>query len=547
MPEPTSVDEIIRRVDALKSERSLWDEWWDQLAFYCLPRKRDFISQQPSGQKYPANVYDTTARRALKIMTAGFMSHMTSPARRWFMLQFSDPAVQKNQAAARWLDDVKDRVYDVLHASNFYSQIHEFYTDFGVFGTASLYSEDDPLDHVRYYARSPSELLFEEDASGRIVTVYRVFSLTCAQAYDQWGAAAGENVVKSYHAFELSKPYWFIHAVGRRAVRDAAKQDDPLHMAYYSKWINREEKVLIREGGYHEMPFHIVRFDKKTGEKYGYSPAMDALPDIKMVNQQKQTLIRAGQKVVDPPLEVPHDGFMLPITMEPEGINYRETAINPQSDHITAINTEGNIPIGIDLIKLTQEEINAAFFADMFLLLAGVHQNMTATEVVERVAERMLIVGPVIGRLSGELLTPVIERTINILARQGVIPPPPPGVPEDYDILYVSELALAQRAVELNTITEFISFTGLLAQADPSVFDNLDLDEMVLNAAKIKGIDPDLLRDQQDVVDRRTERNDLQKVQTLLALANQTASTAKTGAEAVKTEQEGSGAVTATR
>lgn len=546
MPQPDSVDDIIQRVEALKSERSLWESWWAQLAFYCLPRKRDFISQQPSGQKYPANVYDTTARRSLNIMAAGFMSHMTSPARRWFMLRFGDPATQQNQDAAKWLDDVEDAVYDVLASSNFYTQIHELYLDFGTFGTVGMYSEDDPLDRVRYYARPISELLFEEDAGGRIVRVYRAFKLTCAQAYDEWGDAAGENVTKAYAAKKLSQEFEFIHAVGKRAVRDAGKDDAP-NKEYYSKWINKDQKHLIREGGYNEMPFHIVRFDKKTGEKHGYSPAMDALPDIKMVNQQKETLIRAGQKLVDPPLEVPHDGFMMPISMEPSAINYRESSLNPLSDHITPINTEGNIPIGIDLIKMTQEDIRAAFFADMFLLLAGVHQNMTATEVVERIAERMLIVGPVIGRLSVELLTQVIARTVNILARQGAIPPPPPGVPDDYKVEYVSELALAQKAVELTSLTEWLTFVAMLAQADPNVFDLIDLDEMVTIAARIKGVDPDLLRNEEDVLGRRQERNQFQQMQAILALANQTATTAKTGAEAMKTEQESGAAVTATR
>jgi len=36
------------------------------------------------------------------------------------------------------------------------------------------------------------------------------------------------------------------------------------------------------------------------------------LPDIKMLNEMNKTIIRAGQRVVDPPLMVSDDGALAP-------------------------------------------------------------------------------------------------------------------------------------------------------------------------------------------------------------------------------------------
>ena len=61
---------------------------------------------------------------------------------------------------------------------------------------------------------------------------------------------------------------------------------------------------------------------KASNEIYGRSPAMTALPDVKMLNEMSKTTIKAAQKQVDPPLLVPDDGFLLPVRTVPGGLNF---------------------------------------------------------------------------------------------------------------------------------------------------------------------------------------------------------------------------------
>ena len=49
----------------------------------------------------------------------------------------------------------------------------------------------------------------------------------------------------------------------------------------------------------------------------------------------------------------------------------------------------------------------------------------SATEVAERRAEKLVMLGPVLERLHDDLLEPLIGRVFQIMARAGQIPPPP--------------------------------------------------------------------------------------------------------------------------
>ena len=64
--------------------------------------------------------------------------------------------------------------------------------------------------------------------------------------------------------------------------------------------------------------------------------------------------------------------------------------------------------------------------------------------------EKLQQLGPVVERLQDEFLSPIIERTYNILERMGAFPPIPDDVAErlsaeEVKIEYISPLAQAQK------------------------------------------------------------------------------------------------------
>jgi len=192
----------------------------------------------------------------------------------------------------------------------------------------------------------------------------------------------------------------------------------------------------------------------------GRSPAMVALPDVKMINLMSKTIIQAAQKMIDPPLLVPDDGFLLPIRTQPGGLNFYRSG---SRDTITPLQTGANIPIGLNMEEQRRAAIRTAFFVDQ--LLSGNQPNMTATEVIQRQEERMRVIGPVLGRLMNEMLRPLIDRAFALMLRADTLAVPPEILQGmDIDIEYVSPLARAQKSSSVNGVMRALEILMPLSQ-----------------------------------------------------------------------------------
>src|SRR5687768_13148491 len=77
--------EYARRHSALKNERSSWISHWQELSDYIQPRRSRFLNEDPNkGAKKNQNIINSTATWASRVLAAGMMAGITSPARPWF-------------------------------------------------------------------------------------------------------------------------------------------------------------------------------------------------------------------------------------------------------------------------------------------------------------------------------------------------------------------------------------------------------------------------------------------------------------------------------
>ena len=527
-------EQIVKRVDQLHTERQNYANFWQDVAKYCLPRKAYITRIKSPGSKYDYDVYDSTAMQSNLVLAAGLHSYLTNPNSRWFSLRVQDEELNKNVEVKEWLSDTEERMYNALNASNFNQQIHELYIDLGVFGVACMYEEDDEENDVRFYSRDIVEIYLCENEKEKIDTVFRKFILTARQANEKWGKAAGDVVKNFMDKKDYDKPVQFIHAVMPRYDRDVAKED-ALNMPFKSIYIEVSKKHLISEGGYNEFPYFTPRFNKNSGEVWGSSPAMVGYSDIKMVNEMCKVLIRAAQKVVDPPLVLPHDGYLLPIKYGPGALNFRLKG--SAQDKIEPLITNVNLPIGLEIIENYRTTIKKNYFVDLFLLLADpARKDMTATEVMQRVEEKMLILAPVLGRLMNEFLDPLINRTFNILWRKNKLMPPPEVLQGIlYTIEYISPLARAQKLDQMKSINNFLTLVGQMALVKPEVLDNINQDNIVMDIQQLYGVNPKYIRDKEEVKLIRDQRAQAIQAQQEMAMIQQGADIVKTGAEAEAT------------
>ena len=143
---------------------------------------------------------------------------------------------------------------------------------------------------------------------------------------------------------------------------------------------------------------------------------------------------------------------------------------------------------------------------DLFLLLE--RQNMTATEVVQRTEEKMLLLGPVLGRLQNELLDPIIQRTFAILLRRGIIGPAPQELLDnpEYEIKYEGRLAKMQRYSEAKGTLDFLGLVQGIAQVKPDATDWIDEEQIIRTNQEVYGVNPKYVRATEDVQEIRQAR-----------------------------------------
>jgi len=395
---------------------------------------------------------------------------------------------------------------NIFNKSNFYAQLHECYLDIGGFGMGPFSCFEHPRSLCYFKAISPGETYISDNRYGEIDTVYRLFTMTARQMVQQWGEAKLSDPVKVAAKDKPFTTYEIIHGVYPRKDRQSGKEDK-VNKAIASCYIERTAVNLLNESGFDEMPIMVPRFFVASGEVYGRGPGMLALPDIKMLNRMESDILKAGQKKLSPPLLIPDDGFMGPLKLIPNGLNFfRSDSRSTMQDNIGAFPVPDDLGYAEEKLKQKRDQIRSIFYNDM---LQTFHDaDKTATEVLHMVEERLQLLGPFQGRMNSELYNPMFDRVFGIMLRNGALPAPPKiMMGQALKINYINPLSKVQRTTEADGIAKTFSFMATLMQAGlPGIPDNIDVDGAVREFAEIRGFPSRLINPKEQIEQTRKAR-----------------------------------------
>ena len=484
----------------LQEKRSNWESHWQEVSDYMLPRKAEITKQRARGDKRHTQIYDATAIHALELLAASLHGMLTSSANKWFSLRFKETELNDIDEAKEWLENSTTRMYDAIGKSNFQQEIFECYFDLIAFGTACLMIEEDQEDTLLFSARHIKELYIQENKKGFVDTIYRKFKMPAQAVIDKFGI---ENVSKDTINTFKKAPFdeiVLVHVARPRLDFDPKKKDKQ-NMPVQSIYFEFENGHIISIGGFKEMPYVVPRYLKASTEQYGRSPGMNALPDVKVLNKMVENSLKAAAKQIDPPLLVPDDGMLAPIRMSPGSINFFRSG---SRERIEPLQINANTNVSLNNENQRRDAIAKMFHVDQLLITEN--RNMTATEVLQRNEEKMRILGPVLGRLQSELLSPLIVRVFNMMLRNGLFTEAPDILSkQELKIEFVSPMALAQRSQELQSLMRGLEIFGSMAQALP-VMDYIDDIGMVKQIIDILGLPAKVIKSDAEVAQIREER-----------------------------------------
>lgn len=488
------LDESMQLAEQMRGDRTTWNSHWQALANYVNPRGAYITTktEQPTAMK-ESLLFDSTAVQANLTLAAGHMTWMTPLESLWFT--FDPPeALKKDDEAKAWFHRVTIITAQEMARSNFYTEVHEGYLDRGGYGTCAMFVGAGKRSPIHFRHEDIGTYSIAEDDEGYPDTMARDFKLTYHQAIQKFGEqGVHPKLLEGYNKdVKLrNKELDFIHLTMPRLERDPKKPNTSLNMAFSSVYIDTHHQHLCEVGGYDELPYMVSRYLKWGRSPYGWSPGWMSLPESRQLNFLQKNLDLLSELVLFPRILAP-GSLKSRIDLRPGGVTYLKDGVGPES-FPKEWGTVADIGKGMERAEQKEAKIKEAFHVDLFKMFAQIDRQMTATEVTERAAEKLIQFSPTFSRLSVEFYQPTLKRVFRLLYNMGKFPPPPRSVVQilggtvliaEPSIVFNSRIALAMKQMENVGFLRTMNSLQPIAALKPDLLDHYNWNAIVRDMAR---------------------------------------------------------------
>jgi len=477
-------------------------------------------SSESAGQD-DTNRIDNHATMCLRRGAAGFHANLTSPSRQWFRIGATTRSEAGNKSAIRkHMDDRTETITEIIRKSGSYKEFHTLYNHLMAFGFGCLLVVEDTeiiQRCIRPICLRMGTYALGNGKSGKVNRLIRRFSYNGRKMLQEFG----NDLTKEVKDEMLEKPdqRWLVYNLIEpdkygEAPADSMTQGMRLSTEFQFRsiyWIAANKKGnsgILRITGYTINPIIAPRMDRETGDVYGIGRGHEALALMKGLDATIYDGLQMSSHAAEPPVQASSDFADKGINLDRGGINISGNTAGEQS-FIKAIDL--NAGEAIKVCEFNQSKLEAkisrTFYNDIFsaITMSGADTRMTAAEIYQRTSESLLMLGPVLSSIDDEFLDPFIN-LVSFFAEKNEIITVPPEIAEDIadlDIEYISSVHLAQKASELGVLDRFMSFTGGVGQAVPTVLENVNFDSIVRLYASMLGVKEECLTDLEETQTNR--------------------------------------------
>ena len=548
------VHECMQDFSELQNVRSTFAAHWEEVAQIVLPHFRNtfmYGAWNTPGEKKTDKQVDATGMMALQRFGA-IMDSLSTPRNQiWHLLGDEDDYVMKDRATRLWYESATKALFAHRYAptANFASQNQLVFQQIGAFGTGPMFVDAVEPKYgrgFRYRCLPLGEWYLKENHQGIINGGIRWFRLTAEQTQSMW--PIGEygplpETIRNALETKSQTQFDFLHRIVERVSYDKERLDAK-GKQWASYYICIQAQCLMQpEGGYRTFPVPTSRYDQAPGESYGRGPAMFVLPSLKTLNAQKVTQLTVGHRAAAPVYLTSDDG-LVDFSFRPLALN--KGGISPEGRPLVQPLLPGDPRITQEMMDQEKQLIADAFLVSLFQILTETPQ-MSATEVIERVNEKGILVAPTAGRQQSDYLGPLIHRELDMAADMNLLPPLPPRLAEAararggiaYKVKYTSPLARAAQAQEaagfyrtVEGVKELVNITQ-----DASLLDVFNFDKASRGIAMIQGVNESWLADDEEMKAKREQRKEAEQQRMQIQAAPAAAALMKAKAVAAKAGQ----------
>lgn len=471
--------DILRDQQFMESQRMNFDTMNQRIAELIWPASALFTQQtNVPGQRRDQSTFDSTASLALPRFAAAAESILIPRTQKYQSLSAGDNDLDRIPAVRAYCEKWTDILFKARYAprAGFTYASGEGLQSLGAFGEMCIFTDEDIGRDLRYRYMFYGSIWHDVDHAGRVDKVHRKFMLTARQAMQKFNKAVDQlpKEIKDAAEKRPNQEFEFIHCVKPRQDYDPNRRDFR-GMRQSSYYLATCREHVIEEGGYRKMPYTCSRFSTAPGETYGRGPAASVLNVLNLVNEQAKTLLRAGQRAVDPPIMMVDDDALETFNLKAGALNRGFIGADGTALAVP-FNQNANLPFGIEMVQDSRQVINEGFFNNLFRILIEEPQR-TATEALLRAQEKGELLGPTVGRQQQEFLDPLTDRELDLLSQvTGLGPEMPPELEEAggfMAIKYDSPLNRMQRSGEASGMLQWMEMMTPVEQLVPGTIKSI--------------------------------------------------------------------------
>ena len=441
-----------------------WRSLHEDAYRYAMPNRNLYTTTQPGAKKNDV-VFDSTAV-ASTVNGAARLKQDLMPSFKKFLKLAPGPMIPENlrESMAEALDDVTDRMFAFVHASNFDTSVDETLLDLFV-GTGCMIVLEGDAWQQSVFNHVPVPIIqvaLEEGPWGGVSAIFRRHKLPVRNVTLQWRDA--KNLPPEWEQMRKTKPDTEVELEEATyfSIADDGSAATAWHYDVIACTSKDSDNARIVERTYKVNPWITPRWYKLPGETFGRGPIIMALPDIKTLNKIVELILRNLALYVSGVYTGVDDGVLNPNTASivPGSIIPVASNGGARGPSLLALQRSGSFDLG----KIEIEDLRMT--VKRFLFDHGLPpesaQPRSATEFIERVKQIARETGSPFGRLHTELIVPLVRNWLEIMKRRGLIDPRIDVDGLGIQVQVISPLAQEQNLSDVEVVVRWLTVLNAL-------------------------------------------------------------------------------------
>lgn len=546
------VDE--NRIAHMKTERQVVEGEMKELRDQFVPRRGRFnLSEERKRGRVKHT--DSSPLFAVRTLGSGMHAGLTSPSRPWQKSTIEDKDLAKWQPVERWLSLVDERMMALYQRAGVYAALPFMYPEFGAIGTMCGLMLNDPRSLFRVEAYTVGQYYLAKSDTGEYDTMARELQMTVRQLVSRF-AQLPDGKLDMSRISDRVRRMWEHQKQRENMVEIWHIVQPDGRGAWSSTWYESGEsrQPPLKVARFNKNPILAAAWESIGIEPYAVNcPGMVAVGDAMALQIDDRTKSQAIERADNPPMQGP----VKAVNLRPGSYTQVDDTALQKGGIRSVYDFRPDIQWRLANIQARTNRINSAFFADLFLMLTMDEraQRATAEEIRARYDEKVLALGPTLEQANSMLrqlhsfaFDAMLQQSMpiwrGVLDGEPMLPEPPEELMRDgaeIEPEFISALQQAQRSAALQPMERFATAVGSIAQLTQKLPDKFDSDIWLERYAEAVGVDPGVVRDDEEVAAIREQEAQTQRMQQMAAMApaaGQMAGAMRDAAEAVP--QEGS-------